>query len=241
MRAIKAGARRTRRHVFRKRARLKVRSVSVAFTLLELLIVIAIIGVLVALLAPALSKAKARVRAVVCLNHLKQWGLATQLYVTDHDDYLPPEGSPNGSSTASAWYVCLPRAMGLPVYQSMPWHTNPAVALGNSIWICPANTNRSNGNNLFHYCLNEHVDETGETDHPVKFAWIRQPTQLVWLFDNGKRAAVAQQNNVHTNIHQRGAQFLFLDGHGARFPNTTYWDFTLNKGRTNHPEIVWTP
>ena len=64
---------------------------------------------------------------------------------------------------------------------------------------------------------------------------------MVWLFDNGKRAAVAQQNNVHTNLHSQGAQFSFLDGHAARFRNTEYWDFTLDKGRTNNPNLVWIP
>jgi prepilin-type processing-associated H-X9-DG protein len=70
---------------------------------------------------------------------------------------------------------------------------------------------------------------------------IRQPSQVVWLFDNGKLAAVAQQNNVHSNLHNRGAQFVFVDGHVARFRNKEYWDFTANKGITNNPELVWIP
>ena len=123
----------------------------------------------------------------------------------------------------------------------MPWRTNPAAALGRSLWICPANTNRSNGNNLFHYCLNEHIDGTGAQDRPARLASVNRPAQVVWLFDNGKRAAVAQQNNVHTNLHSQGAQFSFLDGHAARFRNTEYWDFTLDKGRTNNPNLVWIP
>jgi prepilin-type N-terminal cleavage/methylation domain-containing protein/prepilin-type processing-associated H-X9-DG protein len=212
-----------------------------AFTLLELLVVIAVMVLLASLLLPVLSKAKARARSLVCLNHLKQWGLATHLYVSDYDDFLPPEGAPNGLSKDTGWYVVLPCEIGLAPYQEMPWRTNAAAPLGQSIWICPSNTNRSNGNNLFHYCLNEHVDDTGESDRPIRLATIERPTRVVWMFDNGKHAAVAQQNNVHTNLHQRGAQFLFLDGHVTRFRNTAYWDFTFNKGRTNNPEIIWIP
>ena len=64
---------------------------------------------------------------------------------------------------------------------------------------------------------------------------------LVGLFDNGGLAGVAQQNNVHTNLHSKGAHFALLDGHAARFRNTEYWDFAINKGRTNSPSLIWIP
>ena len=75
----------------------------------------------------------------------------------------------------------------------------------------------------------------------LKHSTISRPSQVVWLFDNGKLAAVAQQNNVHTNLHNQGAQFTFLDGHSARYRNTEFWNFTTNKGRTNNPGLVWIP
>ncbi len=216
-------------------------SIGGGFTLLELLVVMAVIAILASLLFPALRTATAKARSIVCLNHLKQWGLATHFYVADNDDFLPPEGAPNGLSTDTGWYIALPRELGLRPYFECPWRTNPAVPVGRSIWICPANTNRSNGHNLFHYCLNEHVDRTGEFDSPTRLSSIGNPAVVVWMFDNGKRAAVAQQNNTHTNLHQRGANFLFLDAHAVRFRNTAYWDFLSNKGRTNNPALLWVP
>jgi prepilin-type N-terminal cleavage/methylation domain-containing protein/prepilin-type processing-associated H-X9-DG protein len=211
-----------------------------AFTLIELLVVIAIIAILAAMLLPALGRSKEKANAAVCLNNLKQWGLATQLFAIDNEDYLPKDGSPNGTSVNEGWYVDLPRVLSLPIYRDMPWRTNAAIDPGRTPWICPSNPRRSNGNNLFHYCLNEHVNATG-VGNQVKTSTIRQPVNTVWLFDNGKLAAVAQQNNVHTNLHSGGAQFTFLDGHSARFSARTYWDFAANKGLTNNPALIWVP
>ncbi len=211
-----------------------------AFTLIELLVVIAIIAILASLLLPALSRSKEKAKAVACLNNLKQWGVATHLFASDNNDFLPKDGSPNGTSIEEGWYNDLPRVLGIPPYRAMPWHTNTAIEPGRCLWICPANARRSNGNNLFHYCLNEHVNGSG-AGKQVRLGSIGCPTRVVWLFDNGKLAGVAQENNVHTNLHNRGAQFTFLDAHSARFRNTDYWDFQQDKGRTNNPSLMWVP
>ncbi len=211
-----------------------------AFTLIELLVVVAIIAILAGLLLPVLGKAKGKAQDIVCVNNLKQWGLATQMFVADNDDLLPQDGTPNGTSTKEGWYVDLPRTLGIPTYQEQPWRTNPAIDPGKSIWICPANKRRSNTNNLFHYCLNEHVNGSG-AGKQIKLGSVPQATRVVWLFDNGKLAGVAQQNNVHTNLHHGGAHLTFLDGHAKWFKNTEYWDFQINKGRTNNPSLRWYP
>jgi prepilin-type processing-associated H-X9-DG protein/prepilin-type N-terminal cleavage/methylation domain-containing protein len=76
-----------------------------AFTLLELLVVIAIIGTLAALVMPAISGAMATARNTTCLSNLHQMGLATQLYLKDHDGLFFPfrEDRPEGV----LWYFGL--------------------------------------------------------------------------------------------------------------------------------------
>jgi prepilin-type N-terminal cleavage/methylation domain-containing protein/prepilin-type processing-associated H-X9-DG protein len=78
------------------------------FTLIELLVVIAIIGILAALLLPVLSNAKAQAHSVTCKSHLRQMGLALQMYVDENSNEYPYVASlpdpGNDNPTNANWF-----------------------------------------------------------------------------------------------------------------------------------------
>jgi len=75
-------------HAFRSSSPEPRRSRS-AFTLVELLVVIGIIAVLIAILLPVLSKARAQANRTVCLSNIRQLGTAILMYCNDNKGYFP--------------------------------------------------------------------------------------------------------------------------------------------------------
>src|SRR5215831_8501381 len=77
-----------------KRARTRSRS---GFTLVELLVVMAIIAILMALMMPSISRAKAKANAISCLSNMRQLILAATMYANEHDDEFPARRSPTNA------------------------------------------------------------------------------------------------------------------------------------------------
>src|SRR5688500_17138133 len=102
-----------------------------AFTLVELLIVIAIIGILGSLLLPALAKAKAAGKTTVCQSNLKQFSLALQSFVFDEEFY--PRHDDLTIEESEIHQVILPKYIGCawtnaalkcPDYKGKTWDLN---------------------------------------------------------------------------------------------------------------------
>jgi prepilin-type N-terminal cleavage/methylation domain-containing protein/prepilin-type processing-associated H-X9-DG protein len=107
-----------------------------AFTLFELLVVVAIVGILAALLLPALARSRRLAARTACLSQLKQHGVAWRIFLDDHEGRFPDrrdlkDSLPGGYRPWAGWPPSDPRA---------GW---AAVALNNelrpaAIWSCPS-------------------------------------------------------------------------------------------------------
>ena len=87
-----------------------MRHKSSAFTLIELLTVIAVIGILAAILIPAVSKVRQRAQATEAISNIRQLGAAALLYANEHKGKVPGRGndsSTNGMGLAGALYPYL--------------------------------------------------------------------------------------------------------------------------------------
>ena len=104
-----------------------------AFTLLELLVTVGIIGIVASLLLPALGKAKAKAQSTYCLNSLKQIGLAINLYAGDYDGILIPADQTNAAGQAFLWFPLLGPYLGQATNVTSGSLTNG----NNVIWGCP--------------------------------------------------------------------------------------------------------
>ena len=112
-----------------------------AFTLVELLVAIAVIGVLVAMLLPAVQQARQTARRMTCLSNLHQWMIAFQEFANAHDGYLPRRGQ--GVQATSQldrpddWFNAIPPLMENQAYIDLVGLNRQPQPQDNSVWMCP--------------------------------------------------------------------------------------------------------
>ncbi|MBQ6474513.1 MAG: DUF1559 domain-containing protein [Victivallales bacterium] len=95
------------------------------FTLIELLIVIAIIAILAAMLLPALSKARDKARAVQCINQVRSLGTFLLEYENDTEGFFPPHWASSFSYAGILYnekYMTDPRILRCPMIHMSPYN-----------------------------------------------------------------------------------------------------------------------
>ena len=170
-----------------------------AFTLVELLVVLAIIAMLAALLLPVLGRAKEEARATVCLANLHQVGLALQLYVQDNNNKMPVMwDAPTNAAAAN------------------PATTNATInqvllnQLGNTnVLRCPSDFYQAGGQSWYaltgsSYSWNFFLNGE-DADHLVVLTLPFHPDQIPVVFD---------KENFHlARGANKAVNYLYADGH----------------------------
>jgi len=180
-----------------------------AFTVIELLVVISLIALLIALLLPALGRARNAAQQIACLSQTRGLGQTMHLYLADHREFFPryswqwPTQEPAPQSGYHHWtevlvrcryaagttFICPGRESG---YVDMPkWRNALAYPIGEEFWLYPDLS--------YNYVLGWKGWKSGETTdkgQSVNLGQLRKPSDLILSSDAVRRSAAFPNLNV---------------------------------------------
>ena len=204
------------------------------FTLIELLIVIAIIAILAGMLLPALNAAREKARAIKCAGNLKQYGMAIAMYAHTYQDYLLIQ-NPVNHKTGTIGYIY--QWGGYIQTELMPKMREADWKAGRSINSCPSR-NKNYGAALTGY-EQEAISYAHNTlalgsqaqganpDATHKMSRLKQPAFYVGFCDSevwciGSSGVLAKgrwngskEYDYVSFRHGNRSNAVFIDGHAA--------------------------
>jgi prepilin-type N-terminal cleavage/methylation domain-containing protein len=182
-----------------------------SFTLIELLIVIAIIAILASLLLPALRSARRLAKTTSCKNNMRQWYYYFNEFADSHNScFAPFYGDVDGMT--EVWYALMCSGTN---------STGGTITLEKQFEIdCPANSYTRNSAAAPRYSYAAYSVDIND----YKRVSFRRPSQQALLADAGYRADWGiprcayyfSSSSYHENIdyiNHGGSNLMFIDGH----------------------------
>ena len=187
-----------------------------AFTLVEILIVLVVIGLLAALLLPVFNNARNSARSTACQSNLKQIGLALQLYLNDSSNIYPEPFAIPQNCTFSNSLVNYTRSTEVFTCPSAP----------NEFYQPGCLPDKHEGDITYHYDGGYIMNLSDLLNPRLSQMRIRRPTQMILLVDGETGQGVTQPGSGTMPItadrllemgvqlrHREGANALYADGH----------------------------
>jgi prepilin-type N-terminal cleavage/methylation domain-containing protein/prepilin-type processing-associated H-X9-DG protein len=201
------------------------------FTLVEVLITIAVISILAMFLFPAINRAREGARRVSCLNNMRQLSMAFNLYATDNDRRLPlTVDGDNGVNIGSAWnYYTVFDGTGRASAFDMTKGSLFSYLKNPAIYICPSD-------GIGEYSLNSYaVNGCAFSDTEIdarkagkRMTKFRDTAKWMLLSEESSTTDTLNTStddgylslpsaNVTTTRHGGGSVTAFMDGHAKWF------------------------
>jgi prepilin-type N-terminal cleavage/methylation domain-containing protein len=204
-----------------------------AFTLIELVVVIAIIAILAALLLPALSRAKGAARRTTCISNARQINLALRLYADDHQDAI------RAVTNKEALYATYKDSI-------QPYLSRNGASTNDQLFACPADDFNCDDHSISDLFLFDHVK--GKSFHRQKvtryssyffngdapdqpetrmaqkpFSSVREPSRVVLVGElSGAYGLSAHDRKEPYQFNNAPNVMSFVDGHVSYL--RIYWN-----------------
>ena len=230
-----------------------------AFTLVELLIVIGIIALLISILMPALSNARKQAQQVQCENNLRQLMTATNMYVSENQNFLPFAnwGSPQSGAYDYGWLYQTSAANATPKQTDLQTGILYGYLKNMDVFHCPLYdpTGAKGTNIMTSYLMDGAACGFGSTGNPAMPSYqitaVNKSAErvLYWEADETGASTGATWNDgssypteeVIATRHAKGANVAYLDGHVEWWVQTQFTNLANAPDTLLPNKLYWKP